>query len=232
MPLYLKAGTSSLLRVGTSLASNSACCCAGCVCTCQPSTVTFTASAVSFYTNCCECTGGPTPSGSIYLTIPAMTSVTAYKCCDVSAPGSENIRYASNPILLGTFNLLDTGDIFCSNSKSTTIYAQISIGSANCASSSWVAEVRLFGYYSPGACSSVLIPLDRSIDPCDTTGINDCLLGCFASGGISQSNTRTANFCSPTGTYTFTPLATAVSATNCNGSGAGSSDVNWTLVVA
>jgi hypothetical protein len=29
MPLYLKAGTSSLLRVGTSLASNSACCCGG-----------------------------------------------------------------------------------------------------------------------------------------------------------------------------------------------------------
>lgn len=35
MPLYLKAGTSSLLRVGTSLASNSACCCATLNCTCS-----------------------------------------------------------------------------------------------------------------------------------------------------------------------------------------------------
>jgi hypothetical protein len=229
MPLYIKAGTSSLLRVGTSLASNSACCCAGCVCTCQPSTVTFTASAVSFYTNCCECTGGPLTSGSAYLTIPAMSGVTAYKCCDVSAPGSENIFYASNPVLLGTFNLLDPGDIFCSSSKSTTIYAQVAIGSGNCASSTWNASVRLYGYSGTGACSSVLIPLDRSINPCDITGINDCLLSCAISSGIALSNTRTANFCSPTGTYTFTPLSDPVLPTSC---GTTASPVNWTLVVA
>lgn len=201
------------------------CCCGSCSCECLPSTVSFSASAVSFYVSCCTC-DGLNNTGALYLTIPAMSDVTAYGCCDISAPGSEFAFYASNPVFLGTYNLLINGEVFCANSKSVSIYAQVAIGTYQCSSNSWNASVYLWGYYSGGGCSSVLIPLDRSIDPCDITGWTDCLLGCFGPGGIAVSNNRTGNFCSPTGTYTFTPLTHAVN--NCETTAAA---VDWTLSV-
>jgi hypothetical protein len=73
MPLYIKAGTSSLLRVGTSLASGSACCCAtgsacctdyfGCIdgltqAECEVCVnVDFKGSGTSCASNPCACTG-------------------------------------------------------------------------------------------------------------------------------------------------------------------------------
>lgn len=243
MPLYLKAGTSSLLRVGTSLASNSACCCAtGCTCTCQPSTVSFTASAVSFYIQCCNCVDGVATNWA-YLTIPAMTNVPAYKCCDANEGGSggEFIFYASNPVLLGTFNLMDyPSEIFCSNAKSTTIYAFIGIQTLGCGDNVWQAQVRLYGYYGTGECSSVQLDLDRSIDPCSLTGVNGpCLLACYsgvggAGSGISISDSRSGNFCSPTGTYEFNevgPLASPIVASPLD-CGTSHDEVYWTLTVS
>lgn len=213
------------------------CCCGGCVCTCQPSTVSFSASAVSFYIRCCNCVDGG--ADWAYLTIPAMNSVTAYKCCDVSASGGEFIFYASNPVLLGTFNLMDSGEIFCSTAKLTTIYAFVGIQTLGCGDNVWQAQVRLFGYYGTGECSSVDLDLDRSIDPCSLTGIYSCLLACYsgiggAGGGISISDSRIANFCSPTGTYEFNEVAPLAPPIYSNPLECGTShgEVYWTLTVS
>jgi hypothetical protein len=171
-----------------------------------------------------------------------MNGVTAYKCCDVSGSGGEFVFYASNPVLLGTFNLLDSTEIFCSNAKLTTVYAFIGISTGpylGCISNSWQAQVRLFGYYGTGECSSVLLDLDRSIDPCRLTGISSCLLACSgnigsAGSGISISASRSGNFCSPTGTYEFNQfgaLANPIFATPLD-CGASHDEVYWTLTVS
>jgi hypothetical protein len=157
----------------------------------------------------------------------------------VSSSGGEGIFYASNPVLLGTFNLLDSSEIFCSNAKLTTIYAFIGIQTLGCESGYWQAQVRLFGYYGTGECSSVLIDLDRSIDPCSLTGINSCLLACYsgvggAGSGISISDSRSGNFCSPTGTYEFNevgPLASPIVASELD-CGTSHDEVYWTLTVS
>ena len=78
MPLYLKAGTSSLLRVGSTLATNSACCCGGtttCSCTYCTSTSAPTSVLISFTISGAPCAPGtglvtPGPGGSTYTCGP------------------------------------------------------------------------------------------------------------------------------------------------------------------
>jgi len=105
MPLYIKAGTSSLLRVGTSLASGSACCCAtgGACCTdyfgcidgltqaeCEMFVnVDFKGSGTSCASNPCACTGAT-------VTCCLSSSTITTTDCNCALFGGKTVSSPSN----------------------------------------------------------------------------------------------------------------------------------------
>jgi len=112
MPLYIKAGTSSLLRVGTSLASGSACCCAtggacctaayGCIGGVTEAECTDVLNGVykgnGTSANClnpeyCECT----LTGTVTCCLGGTWRVAGMKACDCKYLGGASIPPSSPP---------------------------------------------------------------------------------------------------------------------------------------
>jgi hypothetical protein len=130
MPLYLKAGTSSLLRVGTSLASESACCCGGAcnavcnVCPCDTLLSTLSASIYFPTDQTCShipCPRFPFPNEAVQVTstfIAAGTYTTTLKLitagCDTYDPEVDPVPlcYYCGWVYVGT---LQKGNIFNDN---------------------------------------------------------------------------------------------------------------------
>jgi len=121
MPLYLKAGTSSLLRVGTSLASNSACCCAApptCNCTkycntCSPSlpsSITATWDKINLSNAAVTGTFGPCTAISSCVCIGSEVGNTTVTVTNVALVLSQcsNCSLAQYPVYRGISSAFHT----------------------------------------------------------------------------------------------------------------------------
>jgi hypothetical protein len=114
MPLYIKAGTSSFLRVGTSLASNSACCCGGGCPECSGLPSTVSVEWTGTYTNNAGCEAPLDPLNPFDFLSQAVSISKTFllsKSCD---PGDHT--YQGVACNIGTMNQVwfscDLGELY------------------------------------------------------------------------------------------------------------------------